>query len=194
MTIDLNDAGTQQSRDVIPDNTLVNVVMTVKPGGAGDDGMLTAAKDGNSEHLNCEFTVLDGEHAKRKIFTRLTVTGKNHAQAIGISRKTLKAILECARGIKPSDESDAAKAARQVKTWADFDQLRVIARLGVEPPRNGFQAKNFIKEIITPDHASHKKLDQVDRSTVAAPAAAAALETATAAAPANAISRPDWAK
>ena len=172
----------------------MNVVLTVKPGGVGDDGTLTTAKDGNSEHLNCEFTVIDGEYAKRKIWARLTVTGKNHAAAIDISRKTLKAILECARGIKPGDESDAAKAARQVKSWADFDQVRVTARLGIEPPKNGFQAKNFIKEIITPDHASWKKLDQVDRSTITAPTAAAAAAPEAAAPLANAIARPDWAK
>jgi len=193
MTIDLNDAGTQLSRDVLPDNCLVNVVLTVKPGGAGDDGMLTPAKDGNSEHLSCEFTVLDGDHVKRKIWARLTVSGKNHQQAIDISRKTLKAVLECARGVKPGDESDVAKAARQVKSWADFDQLRVMVRLGVEPPKNGFQAKNFVKEVITPDHTAWKKLEQVDRSTITAPAAPAAPGTA-AAAPANAITRPDWAK
>jgi len=192
MTIDLNDAGTQQSRDVLPDNCLVNVVLTIKPGGAGDDGMLTTAKDGNSEHLNCEFTVFDGEHAKRKIWSRLTVAGKNHQQAVDISRKTLKAILEAARSIKPNDESDAAKAARQAKSWTDFDQLRVTARLGIEPPKNGFQAKNFIKEIITPDHASYKKLDQVDRSTISASAAMAAAPQV--APPADAITRPQWAK
>jgi len=193
MTIDLNDAGTQQSREVIPDNTLVNVVMTLKPGGVSADGVLTAAKDGNSEHLNCEFTVLDGEHAKRKIWSRLTVAGKNHQQAIDISRKTLKAILEAARGIKPNDESAAGKAARQAKSWADFDRLRVTVRLGVEPPKNGFQAKNFVKEVITPDHTAWEKLEQVDRSTIAASATAAAPEAA-ATAQANVISRPDWAK
>jgi hypothetical protein len=190
--LDFNDAGKQKSFDVIPDNVLVVAHLTVKPGGAGSDGMLTTAKDGNSEHLNCEFTVVGGDYDKKKFWARLTVSGKNHATAIDISRKTLKAILEAARSIKPEDESNAAKAARQARSWADFDQLRIKVRVGVEPPKNGFQAKNSIKEVITPDHQAWEKLEQVDRSTIAGPTVAAAPEAT--AAPANAIARPDWAK
>src|SRR6478672_13103723 len=102
----LNDAGEQRSFDVVPNNVICTVQMTIKPGGAGPGGWLTRAQNGNSEHLNCEFVVVDGPHAKRKFWNRYTVVGDNHATAIEISRKALKAILESARGIKPKDESD----------------------------------------------------------------------------------------
>src|SRR6516225_4304979 len=98
---DFNTDGEQRSFDVIPDNTVCTVQMTVKPGGAGKDGWLTRSKDGNSEHLNCEFIVVDGPHAKRKFWGRYTVIGVNHEQAIEISRKALKAMLESAKSIRP---------------------------------------------------------------------------------------------
>ena len=36
---DFNDAGEQNSFDVIPDGTIVTVQLTIRPGGAGKDGM-----------------------------------------------------------------------------------------------------------------------------------------------------------
>ena len=160
----LNDAGEQRSFDVVPNNVICTVQMTIKPGGAGPGGWLTRAQNGNSEHLNCEFVVVDGPHAKRKFWNRYTVVGDNHATAIEISRKALKAILESARGIKPKDESDAAKVARTPQGWDDFDQLRFVVRVGIEPPKDGYDAKNVIKEIITPERQVWTKPEQIDRS------------------------------
>jgi hypothetical protein len=161
--------------------------MTVKPGGAGNDGWLTRAKDGNSEHLACEFIVVDGPHAKRKFWGRYTVIGVKHEQAIDISRKTLKAMLESAAGVRPDDKSDSARKARTPNGYADFDQLRFMVRIGIEPPKNGYKAKNVIDEVITPEKQDWKKPDQIDRTaTAAAPAQPAA-------AAANAIARPQWA-
>jgi hypothetical protein len=184
---DLNDAGEQGSFDVIPANTVCTVQMTVKPGSAGKDGWLTRAKDGNSEHLNCEFIVVDGPHAKRKFWGRYTVFGVNHEKAINISRATLRAMLESATGTHPKDESDAAKKARTPNGYADFDQLRFVVRVGVEPPKNGYKAKNFIDEVITPEKQAWKKPEQINQTaTAAAPAQPAAV-------PASAIARPQWA-
>jgi hypothetical protein len=186
---DFNDAGEQRSTDVIPDGTIATVQMTIKAGGAGPDGWLTRAKDGASEHLNCEFTVVDGTHAKRKLWSRYTVEGTNHQTAIDIARKMFKAMLESAKGIRPDDETPAAKAARQVKSWADFDQLRFVARIGVEPPKNGYEAKNTIKEIITPERQAWKKPEQVDRDLLGKAASTAPAQSA----PTGSIARPDWA-
>jgi hypothetical protein len=188
--LDFNDAGEQRSFDVIPDQTIVTLQLTVRPGGAGDDGWLRRSKDGASEMLDCEMTVVDGQFAKRKIFQNYTVRGttQGHAEAADISRKALAAILESARGVKPSDKSDAAQKARQVAGWADFDGLRFVARLGVRPPQNGYSAKNTILEIITPDRQAWKQPDQIDRSKLASKPAPSAQPAA------NAIARPDWAK
>jgi hypothetical protein len=188
---DFNNAGERKVFDVIPDNEICAVQMTVKPGGAGQDGWLTRAQDGNSEHLNCVSTVLDGVHAKRKIFMRWTVAGvgDNHAEAIRISREALKAILRSARNIRADDKSETAQAALRTKGWREFDGLRFVVRVGVEPPKSGYPAKNTIKEVITPEHQKWRKVEQV--AATAKPTGNAAPAAVTP--PANAMIRPIWA-
>ena len=185
--LDFNTAGEQKSFDVIPANTICTLQMTIRPGGAGDDGWLKTAAGGLSEGLDCEFVVVEGQFAKRKLWQLFTLRGTTpgHAEAGEISRNTLRAILESARGIKPSDTSEAAQAARKVKAWADFDQIRFIARLGVRPPRDGYPAKNTILEVITPDRQAWTKPEQISVK----PSNNAVPTTP----PANAIARPQWA-
>jgi hypothetical protein len=194
---DFNDAGEQRSFDVIPDNTIVTVQLTVRPGGAGDDGWLRRSKDGACEMVNCEFTVVDGPYAKRKVFQLYTVRGTTpgHAEAAVISRQAFCAMLESARGIRPDDKSDAANAARHAQGWQDLDQLRLVARLGVRPPQDGYAARNTIKEIVTPERQAWTKPEQIARDPASKPATSApAPAAAPTPPPANAITRPNWAQ
>jgi hypothetical protein len=148
---DFNTADKQRSVDVIPAGTICTLQLTIRPGGVGDGGWLKRSADGGSEGLDCEFTVTEGEYAKRKLWQLFTFRGttSGHAEAGEISRNTLRAILESARGIRPDDRSEAAEAARKVSGWADFDQLRFVARIGVRPPRDAYAAKNTILQVIT---------------------------------------------
>jgi hypothetical protein len=183
---DFNDADTQ--RNVIPAGTIATVRMTVRPGSAGEGGWLRRSKDGNSEALDCEFVVLDGSFAKRKFWMLFTVAGSTpgHADAAKISAATLRAILESARGIKPDDKSDAAKEARRIKSYGDLNGLAFVARIGVEPPQNGYKARNRLDHVVTPDE---KHWQAVTQEQAAAPSAAPAKPAST---PAT-INRPDWA-
>src|SRR6516164_2422663 len=105
-----NDAGEQRSFEVIPAGTICNLQLTIRRGGCGDDGWLKRSADGNSEGLDCEFTVTEGQYARRKLWQLFTLRGTTpgHAEAGEISRNTLRAILESARGIKPNDTSEVA--------------------------------------------------------------------------------------
>jgi hypothetical protein len=197
-----NDAGEQRSVDVIPAGTICSVQLTVRPGGGGD-GWLRRAKDAASEALDCEFTVIDGEYAKRKIWALYTVHGTTpgHAEAAEISRKALCAMLESARGIRPDDKSEAAQKARQVSGWADFDQLRFVARIGVRPPEGAYAAKNTILDVITPNRLTWKQVEQIPpdpgkpRASGASGASATATPAQATAAPAKgAVTRPQWAR
>jgi hypothetical protein len=184
-TLDFNTAGEQRS--VIPANTICKLQMTIRRGGVGDDGWLKRSADGGSEGLDCEFTIVGGEYAKRKLWQLFTLRGttEGHAEAGEISRNTLRAILESARGIRPDDKSEAAQAARRLGSWGDFDQIRFMACLGVRPPSGGYAAKNTILKVITPERQDWTKPEQI---TVAKTPG----DTATR--PANAIDRPKWSK
>jgi hypothetical protein len=158
---DLNKAGEQRSFDVIPDGTITVVQMNIRPGNAGEDGLLKRSSNGLAEGLDVEFIVADGEYAKRRFwwFAVLSGTTDGHAEAARITLAKLRAILESARGIKPADISEAAKKARVVE-YADFDGLRFMCRIGVEPARDGYKAKNNIAEVITPDRHEWHAIEQ----------------------------------
>jgi hypothetical protein len=185
----LNDASEQRTFDVIPAGTIVTLQVKIRPGGAAD-GWLAKAANGASEGLDCEFVVVDGPHANRKLWQRFTLHGTTpgHAEAGQISRGILRAILESARGIRPDDNSEAAQKARKVSSWSDFDGLRFVARLGVKAPQNGYTAKNTIAEVITPERQSWKQPEQIQGN------ASSSTASTPAGAPANAIARPEWAK
>jgi hypothetical protein len=180
---------------VIPANTVATLQITVRPGNAGDGGWLRRSKDGASEGLDLEFTVVDGEYAKRKLWMLLTLGGitAGHAEAARISREKLRAILESARGIRPNDKSESAAEGRRIANYYELNNMRFIARIGVDPPRHGFKAKNTIEEVITPDRTDWHHVEQVaveqavKEST--APSTAAAKPAST---PAK-IERPRWA-
>lgn len=187
----LNDANEQRSFDIIPANTIVTLQLKIRSGGEGD-GWLSKASDGASDGLDCEFVVVDGPYANRKLWQRFTLHGTKpgHAEAGQISRGTLRAIVESARGIRPDDTSEAAQKLRTLASWGDLDGLRFIARIGVKPPQNGFAAKNTIAEVITPERQSWTKPEQIkgkESSSTTGPSAPAA-------APANTIERPEWAR
>src|SRR5262245_6613147 len=100
---DFNTAGEQKTLDVITAQTICTLQLKIRPGGAGEGGWLKCAADGASEALDCEFVVLEGPFAKRKLWQLFTLRGTTpgHAEAGEISRTTLKAILESARNIRP---------------------------------------------------------------------------------------------
>jgi hypothetical protein len=185
VSYDFNDADTQ--RNVIPAGTIATVRMTIRPGSAGEGGWLRRSKDGNSESLDCEFVVVDGPFA-RKFWMFLTIVGTTpgHAEAAKISAGMLRAILESARGIKPDDKSDAAKEARRIKSYGDLNGLTFVARIGVEPPQNGYEAKNRLGHVVTPDEKAWHPAAQE-------PAAARPAEPAKHESTPAKINRPDWA-
>jgi hypothetical protein len=139
-----------------------------------------------------EFVVVDGPHAKRKFWERMVLAGTSdgHAKAVEISRGKLRAILESARGIKPSDTSAEARKARTAEL-GDFDGLRFIAKIGVEkggPKKDGsgdYPDKNCLATVITPDRKDWHAVEQVTRS--AAPAASNAASAVMS------IAKPAWA-
>jgi hypothetical protein len=183
MSFDFN---TVEQLDVIPDKTIAVLQLNIKAGGAGDDGFLKRSKTGEAEGLDCAFTVVEGPHAKRKFFSYMVLSGTTdgHATAADISHRNLRSILESARGIKPQDASEGAKTAR-VAEYRDFDGMRFMARVGVEPERNGYKAKNILSAVITPDQKEWRQIEQPDRTVLDARAAPAAAD--------NVIQKPKWA-
>jgi hypothetical protein len=168
MPYDYSDAPPPREFELIPHGTIATVTMHLRPGGAGEDGMLRRSRDGGCEMLDAVFTVVDGPFARRKFFGNMVLAGTTggHDRAAEISRSTLRSILESARGIKPDDMSPQARTARTA-SLKDFDNLTFIAKIGIEKggPRNDgkgdkYDDKNILAAVITPDKKEWRAVEQ----------------------------------
>ena len=161
---DFNDADRQF--DLIPDNTIAPLIMHIKPGGQGDGGWLRPSQTSDAMMLECELTVLEGPFARRKIFQYMVVSGgslneKGESKAGNITRSNLRAILESARNIRPDDMSPEAAQKRCCPGgYADFNGICFVAKIGIEKGQNGYNDRNKIKTVITPDMEGYAPIQQ----------------------------------
>jgi hypothetical protein len=182
--------------DVIPHNTVATLVLHIRPGGVGEEGMLRRSAKGDCEMLECEFTISDGPYKGRKVceYRVLDGTTSGHAKAADISRSTLKAILDSALGLKPDDASPEARAARTV-SLKQFEGMSFVGRIGIEKGRlkndgsgENWPDKNILAGVITPDKKDWHPVEQPPPFNGGGSDAQAAPSSA-----AQPISRPTWA-
>jgi hypothetical protein len=187
---DFNTAKEQSDYETVPAGTIAVIQMNIRAGDVGEGGILSRSKSGEAEGLDAVFTVVEGKYAKRKFFAFMVVSGtsEGHATAGQITHSKLRAILESARGIKPTDVSEAAKKARNAN-YADFDGIRFIAKIGIEKGTNGYRDKNVLEKVITPEMKEWHSIEQPDRSQLDA-----RKVPEKEAASSNAIVKPVWAK
>ena len=198
MPYDYTEVPAQRDIELIPHGTVATVVMHIRGGGVGEDGMLKRSKAGDCEMLDVEFVVTDGPYKGRKFWDNFILEGttSGHAQMAESNRRTIKEILNSAYGLKPDDTSPQARAAR-TKSLGQLNGLRFIARIGIEQGK----PKGSNSTDLWPDKnilASAVTLDKKEWHPVMQPAPFNGGDgnTAPAAAPAGAataIARPGWA-
>ncbi|HRH77753.1 MAG TPA: hypothetical protein PK129_10435 [Cellvibrionaceae bacterium] len=208
---DFNSAEEQSTFDLIPRGTLVPVRMTLKPGGFDEPsqgwtgGYATLGSTG-AVYLNCEFVVLDGEFARRKLWSRIGLHSPKGPEWSNKGRTFIKALLNSARGVWPSDTSPAAQEARRIASFAELDGIVFIGRVDWEKNKNG-EFDNVIKTAITPDHPDYAtRVDALHQARLVRQASATAhTPTATTTTDSSAYaaasgrpvpghSRPAWAQ
>ena len=189
---DFNNAEDQTGFDLIPKGTLVKVRMTIRPGGFDDPaqgwtgGYATQSQTTGSVYLNCEFVVLEGKYARRKMWSLIGLHSPKGPEWANMGRAFIKGILNSARGVHPGDNSPQAQQARRIQGFQDLDGIEFVARVDVEKDQNG-EDKNVVKQAITPDHKDYAALMG---QTSAVPIAS----QQTQAAPATPPNRPSWAQ
>lgn len=198
---DFNSAAEQSSYDLIPKGTVVRVRMTIKPGGYDDPsqgwtgGYATRSMTTGSVYLNCEFVVLDGPFARRKMWSLIGLYSAKGAEWTNMGRTFIKAILNSARGINPNDSSPAAQNARRISGFADMEGIEFVGKVDWDKDQNG-QDKCVIKSAVTPEHkdyAAHMNgAPAVAASAPASSGSANAYAQATSRAPVP--GRPSWAQ
>jgi hypothetical protein len=117
--------------------------------------------------------VTDGVYALRRIYHRFGVKAYepgNFWIEKGLSQ--LRAILESARNILPTDTSDAAKEKRKISSYKDFDCLEFLIKVGIETPKNPqYNKANSIQCVVTPDFKEYAEYKANAEESIGAQAA-----------------------
>ena len=164
-----NNAEDQMSYELIPHKTIAKFRLLLKKGNhttkEWPDGYATLSKAGSSVYLACEFVVLSGEYENRKILSNIGLHSDNSEKYGEIGRSMIKAILNSARGLHSKDKSLEAEKQRQIKSFADLDNLICVAEITIND--QGDKPRNEIKTIITPDHARYSEFMDESSSKLA---------------------------
>ena len=160
---DFNDAEQQQGFDLIPKGTTVKVRMTIKPGGHDEPaqgwtgGYATESFDTGSVYLACEFVVLDGPFAKRKMWSNIGLQSRKGPTWGQMGRSMIRGILNSARNVHPQDNSPQAASARRIQGFHELDGIEFLARVDVEKDAKG-EDRNVVKLVVEPDHKDYAAL------------------------------------
>ena len=174
--------------------------MRIRPGNAGEDGMLKRSKDGDLRDARLRV------RASSTGPTRGASSGAiscSQARPPGMPRRRKSAAAYCAasssRRATSGPTTSATRHARAAwPTSKDFDDISFIARIGVEKgkPKNdgsgeNYADKNIIAAVITPDKKDWHPVEQSPPFNGGnAGAAASPPPSAT---PAPGVTKPAWA-
>ena len=179
--------------DLIRAGTVATVQIRIQYGdGAGN--VLTHTKAGDAEMLKLELTLLEGEFARRKFFASLLVNGTTEGQkgVAGRNLGTLKRIIASAKGLDLSDRSPETLAKYEME-FRDFDGLRFLAEIGVEPGRDGYSDKNILVRAITKDMPQWNGRPPFDQTPPDPTSGGPTGKTPPGGAPPAPITKPSWA-
>ena len=160
---DFNDAEQQQGFDLIPKGTTVKVRMTIKPGGHDEPaqgwtgGYATESFDTGSVYLACEFVVLEGPFAKRKMWSNIGLQSRKGPTWGQMGRSMIRGILNSARNVHPQDNTTYATSRRRIEGFHELDGIEFLARVDVEKDAKG-ENRNVVKLAVEPDHKDYASL------------------------------------
>lgn len=197
---DFNDAEQQQSFDLIPKGTIVKVRMTIKPGGHDDatqgwlGGYATQSPTTGAVYLATESVVLEGPHARRKMWGNIGLYSSKGPTWGNMGRTFIRALLNSSRNIHPQDNGPQAAAARRIRDFSELDGIEFLAKVEIEKDAKG-EDRNVIGQVIEPDHKDYAAQMGGAARTSAAPATASYAPSTPAATARPAVAgKPAWAQ
>lgn len=175
--------------DLIPDKTLAWAIVTVRPHNMDHGLVLVPSKSSDGKYVDVELTVLEGPHARRKVWDRIGLAGSSEkwvAQGFAAVRHILEVGREIV-GFQPGDPKYTLGQVSQTNgdmVLMELDGLRCAIQVGVEKGKDGYPDKNVVRAYLSPNpnsstHKTFMKLVAGDTApavvaSVAAPAASAA--------------------
>lgn len=140
----------------IPDGTIVDTTMVIKPGGYDDEAKGWtggyAKKGPVTVYLELEFTVAAGEYKGRRFWDKLFLHSDNGPKAAMIGN-ALAFDIQCSHHhVDPNNMTEKDIEAITPRSLSELDIKNVVVVVGVDD--NG---RNKIKKVLTPaDPAFHE--------------------------------------
>ena len=201
--LNLNNAPVSEApsmeRTLIPNGTVCRAVILVKMGDIeipefGRGQWFKSSQSSRAKWMELEFTVIGGEHDRRKFWDRIFVDGDKIGQsgipqAKEIGLQTLRQIIESANNIDPSDMSDAAQQRRNISGVNDLSGMEICAKVGIKKGTNGYSDSNRLIAALTPNQKDFISSGQTP--VMQTPAASAVQQQAPA--PHQSGVAPSWA-
>ena len=193
----------QMERTLIPAGTVCRAIITVKLGDKeipefGTGHWFKVSQATKAKWMELEFTVIGGEHDKRKFWDKIFVDGDKMGQSgmpqareIGLS--TLRTIIESAHGIMPTDASPEAQARRQIQGVNDLNGMEICAKVGIKKGTNGYADQNKLTAAVTPNQKDFIPSGQAPMSQTPAAAQQLAQPQQQAQPPVASGAVPSWA-
>lgn len=223
MSINLNESAEQSTGGgaPIPPGSKVFVKLVIqhpKTGRAGATYPLTRSANSSLEYLSTQLEVCTGAFAGKKIYHNFNLTGAvtdGQKKAVDISMRSMRALVEAAKGFSPKDASPQATQARQLNAWTDVEGLTFPIVVDCEISDPNTQGKRFVnnvmKKVVTADEPEYQHLRSVGEIITenpipeipagnaaaqgkAAPPVPAWAQPQTTSAPAAAAPVPAWAQ
>ena len=168
-----------QTRTLIPNGTVCRAIIAVKLGDMeipefGNGMWFKKSEKSQAKWMELEFTIVGGEHDKRKFWHKIFVDGdKMGASGISLAKEiglsTLRSIIESANNIDPSDMSETAMQRRNISGVNDLSGMEICAKVGIEKGTGGYDDQNRLMAAVTPNQKDFMPSGQA--SMAQAPAA-----------------------
>ena len=105
-------------------------------------------------------TIVGGSYNSRKVWHRLFVDGdkmseRNVPIAKEIGLKTMRLIIESAKGINPDDNSPEAQQSRQLNSIEQLSGMELCIKIGIEEGTNGYADRNKLIAPLTPNQTGY---------------------------------------
>lgn len=177
------DTNAQGGSELIPDGTLAWAIVTVRP--YNEQRCLTPSKSSSGAYLDVELTILEGKHARRKVWDRIGLEGSEKWVARGMS--SVRHILEVGRKMSSFNPGQGSYRLGSQGGQGDFvfmemNELQCAIKIGIEKGKDGYEDKNVVRAYLSPNPTSdtHKAfMKLVNGETEPAPKTQPASAAAT---------------
>ena len=155
----------QKPLELMPDKTPVRAIINLLGGDAempefGQGFLFKKSMSSSTVYCPMEFTIIGGDFDKRRVWHNLFVhADKLDSNGVPVARniglETLRRMVDSIYNLKGADMSAEAQQKRNIAGIQVLQGQEFSFLVGIEPAQNGYDAKNKMTVVLTPDNTDY---------------------------------------